>query len=44
MRTDQITLSVKRMIDRTLDLAVAAGRNVSPSAAPFYQIDNSAGV
>jgi hypothetical protein len=41
---DQIALSVKRVIDRTLDLAVAAGRDVSPSAATFYQIDNGAGV
>ena len=41
---DQIALSVKRMIDRTLDIAVAAGRDVGPSAATFYQIDDGAGV
>ena len=41
---DEVALPVERVIDGALDLAVAAGRDVGPSAASFDQIDDSAGV
>ena len=41
---DQIALSVECVIDRALDLAVAAGWDVSASAPTFDQINDGAGV
>lgn len=41
---DQIALAVEGVIDRTLDLAVAAGRNVSPPTAAFDEVDDGASI
>jgi hypothetical protein len=41
---DQIALPIKTVIDRALDLAIAAGRDMSPAAAALDPIDDGAGV
>lgn len=41
---DQVALSIERVVDRALDLTVAAGGDVSSAAAAFDQIDDSAGI
>ena len=41
---DQIALSIESRIDRTLNLAVAAGWDVSAPATAFDQIDEGSGI
>ncbi|MCC7046459.1 MAG: hypothetical protein IT562_07095 [Alphaproteobacteria bacterium] len=41
---DEVSLSIEFVIDRTLDLAIAAGGDMRPPAAALDQIDDGAGV
>jgi hypothetical protein len=41
---DQVALPIEGVVDRALDLAVAAGGDVNPAAAAFNQVDDGAGI
>jgi len=41
---DQVALPIDQVVDRALDLAIAGGRDVRPSATSFDKIDDSSGV